>query len=874
MRNKIQLYIEGSLADLDDGSFLLLNYTAEDLSNPTIVKNSFSRQITLKGTPRNDAIFGHIYRNDRNTVYGSPYIGPNFDPCRKTSFTIQNEMGEILETGYLKLDEITTARKRREYKVTLFGSLGSFIYGLSYQDDGSKRSLADLDFGTSLDFTINRGTVQSAWNRLEGDTSQSAKWDIINFAPCYNGKPTKPFDANKCIIHAATAGLPDKDGEFSTNEGLSLVTLDSEVTEQEAKDYRSYLQRPIIKMSKIIEAIANPSNNGGWSVILDPAFFTNSNPYWTDTWLTLPTMQELNLDIVSANGNFTVVSAPYTYTIPSGGNLSTEYSINFNICPDFGLPAGTTGDFVLHCEDDWAAGMQDDESPGYYLNYIQITITVYASDDSVLDTITFRVSTAQPPSYFPQMDFILDYIDAATGNGYKGGELFTFPVSMTQYGANKVKIEMSTESIAWGHLRGSVMPDTAWPFNDYDAQDGVALTVGYVRNETVFAWQYISSSTARTGAAITKSALLSGEHTPADYLLSFCKMFGLQMVCNKDAKIIEILRRDSLYNGGTVDINGRIDRGREISKRPFAFDSRWYLFESPSSGDFAEYYSNKYGRPFGQFRLNTGYGFDAAEKRMTDGIVFQGGCEVLETSKFFCNIDNGGVQVPAVLLGGGKQTLYKGGETKEIALPQYPAAIKSWLNPSYPMHDEFPKLQVHGADNAHIDSRDTLVFFFGFRTISSNHFTLSDDTRQMLQLNGNNPCWMPGYCDYLTSWKLAKIPMFSRYVKSGTNITRQLDWGTPVEIQIPGVSVVAASNIFSQYWERYIGDRYDDDSSVVTAWVDLRGMRVDETLLRKFYAFDGAIWALNRIIDHSLTTFGPTKCEFVKVQAISNYTTL
>ena len=88
MRNKIQLYIEGLPADLDDGAFLLLNYTAEDLAKPTAVKNSFSRQITLKGTARNDAIFGHIYRNDRNTVYGSPYTGPNFDPTRKTAFTI------------------------------------------------------------------------------------------------------------------------------------------------------------------------------------------------------------------------------------------------------------------------------------------------------------------------------------------------------------------------------------------------------------------------------------------------------------------------------------------------------------------------------------------------------------------------------------------------------------------------------------------------------------------------------------------------------------------------------------------------------------------------------------------------------------------
>ena len=81
MRNKVQLYIEGIRADLDDGAFILLNYTQEDLTNPTIVKNSFSKQITLSGTPANDAIFGHIYRNDRDTLYGSPYNGPYFDPC-------------------------------------------------------------------------------------------------------------------------------------------------------------------------------------------------------------------------------------------------------------------------------------------------------------------------------------------------------------------------------------------------------------------------------------------------------------------------------------------------------------------------------------------------------------------------------------------------------------------------------------------------------------------------------------------------------------------------------------------------------------------------------------------------------------------------
>ena len=43
MRRKISLYIGDQLADLDDQSFILFNYQMDDLSNPTIVKNSYSQ---------------------------------------------------------------------------------------------------------------------------------------------------------------------------------------------------------------------------------------------------------------------------------------------------------------------------------------------------------------------------------------------------------------------------------------------------------------------------------------------------------------------------------------------------------------------------------------------------------------------------------------------------------------------------------------------------------------------------------------------------------------------------------------------------------------------------------------------------------------
>lgn len=872
MRNKIQLYIEGVRADLDEGAFLLLNYTAEDLANPVAVRNSFSKQITLKGTPTNDAIFGNIYRNDRITVYGSPYTGPSFDPCRKTSFVLYNEANEILESGYLKLDSIEQTRRKRTYKISLYGGLGSFIYGISYRPNGDKMTLADLVFPSTLDFTIDRDAVADAWARLDGDTSKAAKWDIINFAPAYNGLPPSPFDANKAIVKAKSAGLPERNGEYSANDGWSLVTLSEKVTGQEAKDYRSYLQKPVMKMSAIIDAICDPANNGGYTVNQDPAFFDSSNPYWADTWITLPLLNDLNIDDQTVTGSKEITGT--IINVPNGGNISKLYSLNVRLSFETVLVDGLSPytDFVLHCEDDWAAGMSPDDSPGYYLNYLEIKLDVKDGNDAIIKTIVFRISTAQAPDYMEQMDEVFDYLD--TTGFFKDGTGYFPTFNIEEYGVAKIELTVTPKAICWGNLRANSDPMQVFPVGSYDYNDAEAVSnfhLGY--DDSFLYYSIVSSSTVRTGASITQAALLGGSKTPADYLLSYCKMFGIQILVHKDAKVVDLVLRKDLYNGGTVDISGRIDRGKGISKTPFAFDARWYLFGNDAVGEYAEYYANKYGRPYGQFRVNTGYEFDASEKRLTDGIVFTNGCEVLETSKYFCDLSIGSGTIPAVFLGGGKYTLYKGGETKDFDINIPVSVIRQWINPTHPMHDDWPKMQFHGKDNGNLDERDTLVFFQGVTTPASSFVTLSDDTRMMMSLNGNNPCWMPDYCVYDPAWRVSRMPRFSRYLFVSDDVDKSLDFGTPSEAQIPGITFGASSSVFSQFWDKYIGDRYDDDSAVVTAYVDLRGFQVNENLFRQFYAFDGAIWALNRIIDHSLTTNGPTKCEFVKVQDKTNYTT-
>lgn len=314
---KISLYIAGKKVDLDDNSFILFNYTMEDLSNPTIVRNSFSKSITLKGTPNNNKIFGDIFRLDRKTIFGDNYVGTQFDASRKTPFTIYDELGNIVEEGYLKLDKITRSGVAVEYSITLYGGLGSFFSNLMFNEDGSKKNLLDIKYKDLMGnknnkpgYIYNRDgleMVENAWAYLKNPQDYDVNrvenmWcNIINFAPCYNGLPEN-FSADKAVISGGVYGnVPIyeyflKEGTtntkemYSTKEGASslLMLMGNTHTEWEMLDLRWYLQRPVISVRSIFDAICDKENNGGYDVILSNRFFSDDNPLYWDGWITLP----------------------------------------------------------------------------------------------------------------------------------------------------------------------------------------------------------------------------------------------------------------------------------------------------------------------------------------------------------------------------------------------------------------------------------------------------------------------------------------------------------------------------------------------------------------------------------------------------------
>ena len=878
MRRNIALYINSQLADFESDSVIQFTYTMEDLTEPAIVKNSYSQQISLPSTPRNNKIFGHIANLDRRTTNG-------FNAMLRTPFVI-TEDGNLIESGYLKLDSVERKGAKLTYKVTLYGGLGSFFYSLSYAEDGQALSLADMDYlgGQRLDFRIYKTAVAEAWAELakNGAYNKSNRWHTINFAPAYNGIPSADFDADKALCDPSIMVYPQSitEGEdtFHTN---NFVELSKEYTEWETKDLRSYMQRPVMRMRSIIEACCDPQQNGGYAVNLDKSFFNDNNPYYNKTWISLPILRtlELSYDDGKTGATFSGVKTDADITTPTtmqvqysrnveGDQVSITLHIQQSITTNAGFSDGDTFFIGYESEEETTTG-----NPIYKPTSMRYTLRTR----DINGNTTFQQSFDSPNTY------------KWAASQKKGiGEVCKVEfANAILVGAIEVKAEVVAENY-------DLNADRA-PYVGLVGADQQPINAGYTitfspasseKNEI----EYTAVTSARSGSMITQSALLATGHTPADYLLSYCKTFGLHFLHDKVTNQISIVTRNTLYGEKKIiDLNVKIDRSKPITITPYIFDTKWYDFKHTcEDGEFAEYYKTIYGYESGVHIVNTGFDFNSDHKDVLESVVFKGACQVKERSKYFNSLTTpdgeevleatdgilydsesqliyviGGVRYySSVLLDGSHKVHYvdwKGNShERDISTIPFGADVE-YFDPIHKSYDQFSKVQFHDKDNSDTELRDVLLFYDGQ---VGARVSLSDDTTQMLTLNEGVPCWM-----LTVPTKDMQIARFCRFTD-----TLSLDMGAPKEIDMPDAEYPTNGTIYANGWDAYIADRYDVDTKIVKCRVDLRGLQVSEALLRNFYLFDNALWVLNKINNYSMTSYGSTECEFVKVKDMDNYT--
>ena len=360
----IELYINNTLVDIDQGSndsfSILLQKTRTDYTNPTILKNSFTKTVSLPGTDNNNKLFNQIWKLDRTQWKGA------FNPSYRAPFLLLED-GSLVECGYVKLDKVKIT-KTINYDCTFYGELGNILYSLTYRTDKESEetiplTLGDLIYEKDLKFGISRDIVLSAWNRLDNlDSGNTSIYDTINFAVCYDGIPdAENFDPKKILtsikdengIRIASVFwdgetyLPDDfpqgktvDGKYYGYLNLSrsqtrpdlkgdfiLAELKNGITPIEARDFRSYLNRPILRVKKVFEAIGRyMTANLGWDLDLTDPFFDSEE--YKSQWITLSMLSEINPNVES----YTVLTQSELLS-----NTSSPSSYLISYCKIYGI---------------------------------------------------------------------------------------------------------------------------------------------------------------------------------------------------------------------------------------------------------------------------------------------------------------------------------------------------------------------------------------------------------------------------------------------------------------------------------------------------------------------------------------------------------
>ena len=950
MKQDVTLYISDKKVDFSNDLNLSFTYQFKDINNPSIVKNPFTKTIQIIGTKNNNKIFGEIYNFDREQIYDAEkLVGAHFNPSIRTPFSIYRN-GEIIETGYMQLNSISIKNKEIIYNATLYGGIGNFFYSLMYNDDNESLTLADLQYNVydengvrrekenELDFTINKDFVKKCWDEMDG-VDNNRLHNFITFVPSYNGLPEN-FDADKVLIDTFNNPLFEgtrthtKDGvNYTTFNHYVLATLPKPLTEWEIKDLRSYLQRPALKVSKMLEAIANPLNNGGYTVEFDSDFFNDKNPYYKDAYIALPmlsnTESEYKKSVASSEcelyyndglvvGGAGSIRKKDDYLIP----LDTENFKLIGLDIDYStFSVGTTTDVEVSFQ--LGFNLIDGFNEKKLFSSVKRADGSYAKTAVLLQIIALNGTSLVGASDITSFSYKYDDWDVNVdeNNWFEYWDYYESTNVSDREKINTINgIYHRLEDGGKQYLFKDEKEDTFniqfnnVPYSDklrfmlrvqkvasYDNLIGVNNLVWYDRGNRPMGEFNINVTGTRitrktpessvvSNVLITKNQLLKTEKTPADYLLSYTKLFNLMYTIDETTKTVKIQTMNNYFTGDVVDWSSRIDHGQDINIKPLMFDKKFYQMKQEGDNHYLNKYKTEYGVEYGQKRINTNYNFNNETEDLLDGNIYKNAVSVLDTSVYYNTFyDKNKKEQPPYAAEKYEYKLFKISsdfDIEDVTLEHYSTITRAvaWNgNSGYDTFDKPCFFSMNGEEKSLADSSNVLLFYNGKvspTAIDGNviEYRLTDDVVEMYQLNDGKPCYL-STTNNLTqigeriAHTITNLPHFSRYKIEANQVKKSWDFGVPKETYIPNLSYEDERTIYNQFWDKYYADQLDINTKEITCYINLDGLVVNGELLRKFYYFNGCYWLLNKIDNYNINKNESTKCTFIKINDLSNYHT-
>lgn len=851
--------------DLNEDTQFALNYSQSELENPTVTKNTYSANISIPRTKHNNDIFGQIWRVDS--------IIHKFNPNIKADFRLFVN-ASIFEDGFIELLEIT----EDDYQIRLYGSIGNFFYDL----DQILLSNLPVD-ENNYEHTINVKTLHD----LHRESNPSEYYGYaLTFQGEYDNFDNSQLEEEDQIIDAYWYNSGQKYGDVELNEHKRR---DRNIS----GEYRTYYQKPTLRVQPIIETIIQKAEELGYEVELDDKFFNEDNPYWSKSWIICPNYPVSNIPgsngfDVAAFGKLTVPDrASSSLSIGVEGkdddpNIGVKNAAGLDINESYfqkdsinqtvrltqepiEVANGETINLRLQMKQ-IAVFTEDKGAQERYrsktsslscrltlyddtgsLVYKEMTDTPAASNKAVGSRIhnSTNVSAKRPTNEtdgFGKMNFSYDAQNNAAGDESTAdvGTLWSYAITYT----NASGSEQSLYPVFEVEGTASWKPNG----NHSSRKYGVAFQIesgAIVREGSPHEDEDINEGfkTIRSGSQITFADMIGDKYTAHQFLLSFCKVFGLFIYVDRIERTVKITLRDNFYSDNgryeILDWTGRIDRSKDYNISPTSLEFQKGVFKwNALDTKYEELYrantsktingvEDIAGREYGSANVITGYNLNDNEYDYLEGIIFDNCVVAYDYSPYY--------------RGNGASIAFRSNK-------------------------ELPHMQ--DSDGSKVEQEGfILVFREDNRTTPDGgvKFAFTDDTPLMTSYG--TICWK-----YTTSNET--YTPFRRYLRTIEIDGEHYSWNFQMPNQSYGdTDNVPKSNIgiFNRYWRGYIYDRLDENSKTLTCYVALRPSDLQYNLLSKFIHIDNTLWVIDSISDFNPLSPEPTKITFVKVQNINSY---
>lgn len=940
----IELYIENKKIDITDDLEINFTYESIDPDKLSAIKNSFSKTVNIPGTANNNITFGHIFRYDKYIqLGGDTNIDNNYDPHKKANWFI-NKNGAVINRGYCTLDNIIVRNEREvTYQLTLYGGIGEFFYSLTYNEDGSPKTLYDMFWdwypkvglighSSALNeseenvktlYKCSADIVASTYHELNPLYHSSGTTEIdkdVVFIPCYTGL-YEDFDSKHMLVSTFNqnynsvssymseqtklklqSSFPDSyteddktyttlDKNFSSTSGYryGLVTFSRDVDPWEAGDLRIN-ELPIgIRLSKMMEVISQPNNNGGYQVIWDDEI--KNSYHWLYSWIMLGKIKqdknELNLLTFSPSttydGQYTTINVDYqtgegdcvrtatSYDLPQNVNTVQKGNYNFylNIFPNLTFMCADFEYWNARYNDYISGSMHDNGSSFRYIWTTPVLVHKIYSGSTLIKSIAdiFYFSTNPSQYYFGygtsnvsisdvqsalnnkinqrfmnEGEFIDEYRyhncklenPEVSGEGYIkqvafncaneqiitnlkfNSDISDFRVEQSQgimwtnlsstspflssglYGVDDIDFNVRTigssnspsglpvsAEAPYGFVTSNAY--SMWPYNMFSLQANQNNSWAYFNmNEVMNNGILTAKDSGFNIINLDKKTLFANSQSPMKYLSGFCKLMNYKFICDDTNKKIYIHTLKNYYLDRTIDINDRVDIGRDINIKNITTKSKTINIGLDTPESYPTYIFNKISRDkFNTKRYDTGIKYNAAETNLFNDLTYKNLLEWQQSSVYY----NLNPQFPRPYnVQSISWTLFNVNsqdseeiEKKEIFTVGTPSNTTSLLAKS----DFLPKIGLFDKDNKTVDFESSLVFLNGFvrnydySLVGSNYVIsprvcFSNDMYEQYFFNQAR-CYMYDfkYDDIFTSWGAYSsyqkgtatswvLPMFSR----------------------------------------------------------------------------------------------------------------